>query len=867
MLSLTTSSAIGAEGLPGSSGPPTAVGSSGLSPQFNDTSGNTSLALPALSVASFGTWPMYDQNNLRTGSQPWERTLAPDNVSQLTLAKNFPFTANGSITGSASVANGTAYFGTMDGHLYALNVSLGAVVFNSSYSWEANTTGRPMKNCSGWPAGIMSTPAIWGNRVIVGTGDAPGKLGYGWVRAYIATGRSAGNLTWSTNLSRFAGGSWAGAYVWSSPVVWDGHVYIGFSSGGDCPLVQGALFELNATTGQVLHQANMTGPGTVGSSIWSSPSIDPENGTIWVTTGNNQPNTNEPLSSSFVELYLSNLTVKSHWQVPGIAGLDDDFGAGPTLVTGASGAPIALATNKDDITYAIDRGNPAAGSVWQDAVGGPPFQGDVAPAAAGGGLVYLVGGPTHPSLVNYSYSGLPPGCTSQNTMSLTCTPGATASGFYTIEVRGVDSAGHVGFANTSVTVATPGSFEIDQFSTIPGAGSPVGRSVTFSTGVANASGAVSYTYSGLPGGCQSTNSASFTCTPTAAGAFDIEVNATDALGHTASAILTLGILPQSGGIWVDGFFDQEPTVLVNQAATLQVTMASSSVTGSVRAVDAGNGTTRWLHSSPGFLYAGPTYANGLVIDAAMASNFTWTTIEVLNATTGRLLSTYNVTGMVDGEPVVADGRIYFGTATSTFRGNGEFYALDLPLRAQATATLYAPGPNPSFGYGNNFDGWGVGGSPPYSCHWTFGNGAGSYACGPVPYTYFTPGTYRVNLTVTDSVGATSTYSFNFTYYFVGGVCKPGHPCPLWLGAGSTVSTPCHAGSPTICPEARTFSFATYVQNGTSPYTYLWNFGDGTESNLEYPVHTFSADGEYLVMLTVTDHNQRQTSVEFEVSAA
>ncbi len=55
-----------------------------------------------------------------------------------------------------------------------------------------------------------------------------------------------------------------------------------------------------------------------------------------------------------------------------------------------------------------------------------------------------------------------------------------------------------------------------------------------------------------------------------------------------------------------------------------------------------------------------------------------------------------------------------------------------------------------------------------------------------------------------------------------------------------------------------------VQNGTVPYTYLWNFGDEQESNLNYPVHSYAENGDYLVTLTVTDHEGLQGSIQFEV---
>lgn len=605
----------------------------------------------------------------------------------------------------------------------------------------------------------------------------------------------------------------------------------------------------------------MTAPGTLGASVWSSPSIDPANGTVWVTTGNNLAGTNESLSSAIVELYLSNLTVKAYWQVPGIAGLDDDFGAGATLVSGTHGAPVAIATNKDDTTYALNRSNPGAGPIWQDDVGGQAFQGDIAPAAAGGGYVYLAGGPVAPDNITYTYTGLPSGCSSNNVTTLTCKP-SNGSGLSTIEVKGVDAAGHVGYANTSLTIATAGAFQVDRFSVSPEFGSPLGAQVMFTVGVANAAGSVPYAYTGLPSGCTSTSTPTLACAPSAVGSFRVEVNATDSMSHTASAILTLGVIPQSRGLTVLGFYNEAPTIVLGKAATLAVEMASSTVTGSVRAVYAGNGTTQWVHSTPGFLFAGPTYANGLVIDAAISGNFTWTTLEVLNAATGSRLAFYGVSGMVVGEPVVADGRIYFGTATSTFIGNGKFYALDLPLVAQPTGAIVTPPSNK--GLTVEWQGTSVGGSPPYTCVWALNSTVHQSGCGSFQYTYATPlgvSPIGVRLNVTDSVGAFA--SANYTVSVSWQSCTGW--CPHWMGAVENLTTEaCSTGSPLQCPEPRTLSFASYESGGPSPYTYLWKFGDSTESTSAFPTHTYSEAGEYTVTLTVTDADEQQASLQLAV---
>ena len=48
----------------------------------------------------------------------------------------------------------------------------------------------------------------------------------------------------------------------------------------------------------------------------------------------------------------------------------------------------------------------------------------------------------------------------------------------------------------------------------------------------------------------------------------------------------------------------------------------------------------------------------------------------------------------------------------------------------------------------------------------------------------------------------------------------------------------------------TVSFADTSQ-GSSPMTYFWQFGDGSNSTMQNPTHTYHSIGEYTVSLTVT----------------
>jgi hypothetical protein len=64
----------------------------------------------------------------------------------------------------------------------------------------------------------------------------------------------------------------------------------------------------------------------------------------------------------------------------------------------------------------------------------------------------------------------------------------------------------------------------------------------------------------------------------------------------------------------------------------------------------------------------------------------------------------------------------------------------------------------------------------------------------------------------------------------------------------------------------TFLFETDPEGGTGPYTYSWNFGDGspqvTEEDIE---HTFANPGTYVVTLTVTDSTGQAVTDRREVN--
>lgn len=131
-----------------------------------------------------------------------------------------------------------------------------------------------------------------------------------------------------------------------------------------------------------------------------------------------------------------------------------------------------------------------------------------------------------------------------------------------------------------------------------------------------------------------------------------------------------------------------------------------------------------------------------------------------------------------------------------------------------------------------FAGTAIGGAPPYTYSWNFGDGS-PVAAGPTPcHVYAAPGNYTVAMTVTDAVAATSVDS-----HIIISIADP-------LSVTTSVSR-------TSGYAPFTAYFSSAVTGGTSPFTYLWDFGDGTTSNLVNPSHVYQP-GYYTVKLTVTD---------------
>lgn len=236
-------------------------------------------------------------------------------------------------------------------------------------------------------------------------------------------------------------------------------------------------------------------------------------------------------------------------------------------------------------------------------------------------------------------------------------------------------------------------------------------------------GGLSYSYTGLPSGCTSVNTAKLICTPDASGSYTVQVYVNDTVGETARSNLTLPVIP----ILTSRAWDLPAA----GTAPLNVTFTSD-VTGGEPAGDGIGYTYLWNFGdqsssslpNPVHLYSlvGVYYVNLTVKDSS------------------------------DSERDYA-GQVSYDDLTVTVCAPGECGKLTADEVATPTTGL-AP-------LSVEFTGSAYGGTPPWTFSWNFGDGGTSTQQSPT-HTYTKDGTYQATVTVRDSSGATATNSTTIT---------------------------------------------------------------------------------------------------------
>src|SRR5215831_3573799 len=309
-------------------------------------------------------------------------SLAAADVPRLKVKWAFGFPGEQSANAQPTIAGGRVFVGSPSGKVYSLDANTGCI----HWYFDAD-------------AGVRSALTLHhtGDTYTVFFGDA---------RAFVyAVNAATGKQLWKTRVDDFPA-----AGITSSPVIYDGRLYVGVKSGEEaagaqpdyeCCRFRGSVVALDATTGKQVWKTymipdapkptkkNKAGTqlwGPSGAGIWSSPAVDPRRNALYVTTGDNYSEPPTRMSDAFIaldlnsgkilwsrqmterEAYVSACRLPDKTNCPDVNGPDFDFGSSPILVDLPNGKRALVAGQKSGIVHAIDPDQQGE-VLWQVRVG------------------------------------------------------------------------------------------------------------------------------------------------------------------------------------------------------------------------------------------------------------------------------------------------------------------------------------------------------------------------------------------------------------------------------------------------------------------------------------------------------------------
>ncbi len=310
--------------------------------------------------------------------------LSANEVPQLKLKWAFGFVDATQAYAQPAVIGGRIFVGSSGRRVYSLDAKTGC-----SY-WTIRTEA-PVRTA------ISAGPYARGWAIYFGDQHA---------NAY-AVDAATGATLWKTRVDDYRD-----AQITGSPTLYDGRLYVPVSSldevtGADakdeCCKFRGSLSALDAATGKILWKTftiaeeprstskNRQGVqlwGPSGAGIWSSPTIDPKNRMVYVTTGDDYSDPPTKTSDSFMAIDMDtgkvawshqitkhdaynvdcDLPVDKRVNCPASKGPDFDFGSSAILVNLANGRRALIAGQKSGVVSAVDPDHGGA-LLWQRRVG------------------------------------------------------------------------------------------------------------------------------------------------------------------------------------------------------------------------------------------------------------------------------------------------------------------------------------------------------------------------------------------------------------------------------------------------------------------------------------------------------------------
>ncbi len=440
--------------------------------------------------------------------------------------------------------------------------------------------------------------------------------------------------------------------------------------------------------------------------------IDPENGQVLGPSIGLAPHafaTGIAFDSSRAALYVTTcLNNTTEWagtlEVIDGSSLSDSYAGESVIPAGelpVDPLPLQLPGTVSPATDPIWVANVAAGTI--SVVATPPqvtFL-EAAPSAIDVGQTtqILVGYAGGSGPVSVNYTGLPAGCSSQDTLTLNCTP--TESATLTIGAVVTDALGLSAEANTTLTV---GSALVAVVTSSTG-GSPTidtGQNVTLQ---ANAYGGTpGYSFNWILGDGTTAMGPSVVHAYSSAGVYHVIVTATDVVGGSADATIVVQVDP--------------PPV-----ATL--TVSPSNLTDELR----------------------PLTFSATVVGGTSPAFSEWTFGDATSAPGLNATHFWN-------NPGTYTVRFFYGDSSGRY-ANRTLSVVVAPILGGAFSSR--PTPNGS----ESFNATIFGGTAPYNITWQFGDGSVGYGTNVV-HAYGLAGQYVIDAAVVDAVGARINVTIHYT---------------------------------------------------------------------------------------------------------
>lgn len=306
-------------------------------------------AAPPATLQSRAEWPSYNNSLEGTRYSPLTQ-ITPANASGLERACTFDTGEQMSMQSGPVVVGGVLYL-TTDTSTYAIDAATCRRIWHTARSYA--------------PLGFLKNNH--------GVAWLDGRLFrvHGGVHAY-ALDAATGQVVWDVSFRQRDG---EGAPM--APIAWEGLVFVG-NSGGDNIGVRGHVHALDAATGREVWRFDVIpdsgaaratwpsgpdAPPPTGGGLWTSFTLDPATGTLYVPAGNPAPDFMPRLreganlyTNSLIALDARTGRMRDHVQI--LDGRRDwhdwDVSAAPALIRTRAGRPLLALPGKDGQLHGIE---------------------------------------------------------------------------------------------------------------------------------------------------------------------------------------------------------------------------------------------------------------------------------------------------------------------------------------------------------------------------------------------------------------------------------------------------------------------------------------------------------------------------------